>query len=536
MNKILFSLLIAFILINNGITQNVYKSEYGDDFPTKGTYRFLNIFVNIHYDEDSTVKWDPFFRGYDEYENPDFESTPWWEPAETCGINQSFPVYADSIFDLNYSQGNYTGILTRYFAEASFDSLILLGDYMSVDIPLSYFLDDSLHNIEEDEFQNDLFEYINENGGVQTTTYDSLTHYDVATLNTNQGIVKPMIPNDQIDYAVIWVRNSRLDSLIVGEISGSGGRGDLAFKGPIDLADGSFYIEQGAFFGSRGSLTQKILEPAFVHEFAHSLLGSNRWHTSGSNNCSGGVTHTFLHLQKGYGIIGWLGSSLVTVNGYERWRLGWDSPYGNGYPIQANGVNSDINKTQGPKSFILRDFITYGDAVRIKLPYVDSAAANQYIWLENHQVGSNNKLDFLTANYEQCRDYGAPGIYAYYQVGRDKIEGTVQDSVFPKYMADNLKMITAEGFWDMQKGPKGTPGCIASDSIAEVQYWLENPLNGAQDLMLHYFNDETNAIDNHNRYVLPSFLVRKEDNSVNKNLPSRGENVDAFTGTSVMDI
>ena len=42
----------------------------------------------------------------------------------------------------------------------------------------------------------------------------------------------------------------------------------------------------------------------------------------------------------------------------------------------------------GEKTFTLRDFVTYGDVIRIKLPYKDSEfASNQYIWLENHQSG-----------------------------------------------------------------------------------------------------------------------------------------------------
>ncbi len=536
MKKIFVLLIIIFIFSSIGKNQTIYRSENGDNVPTKGIYRILQIYVNVHY--DLTPHHDPYFDGFGEDSVPVFKTNPWWEPSDVCGINKSFPTYADSVFDLNYTPGSYTGILTRFFAEASFDSLILLADYMSVDIPQSYISDDSIYSIYQSDFQDKLLQYIDDSGGVQMINgYNNISYYDALTLNSTQGILKPSTPNNEIDFVSIWFRNPcNKEEFVFGGITDIAGNGNLSDHGPLIINSNSYDIEWGNFVGSKGYLTKNIIDPCFVHEFGHSLLGGNAWHTSGGNHRANGVVHTFLHYQIGYGLMGWIGSALVCVNGYERWRLGWDSPYGNGYAIQANGINSDINKTQGPKSFILRDFIRYGDVVRIKLPYVDPGAANQYIWLENHRVGLNNKYDFLTKNYLGCRDYGTPGIYAYYQVGRDILDSTSRPAVFPQYMADNLKMITAEGFWDMQKGPKNVPECINYDSIPEIQYWLENSLNGAQDLMLHFFNDETDSIDEYKPYVLPSYLVRKEDNSLNKNLPSRGENVDAFTGTSVMDI
>ncbi|MBR4488475.1 MAG: hypothetical protein IKO89_07960 [Bacteroidales bacterium] len=161
-----------------------------------------------------------------------------------------------------------------------------------------------------------------------------------------------------------------------------------------------------------------------------------------------------MNIQGGYGLMGAAGSGLVCCNGYERWRMHWkhpSSPYYIGARNALNNgfVNSDISKEDGNKSFVLRDFVTYGDAVRIKMPYKDSTITpNQYIWLEFHNVGHNNKLDFLQySNSDTCLYQGSPGVYAYYQIGRDILQGTlsqVRDGV----NRDNLRIISNEGYWD----------------------------------------------------------------------------------------
>ncbi len=149
-------------------------------------------------------------------------------------------------------------------------------------------------------------------------------------------------------------------------------------------------------------------------------------------------------------------SGLVSCNGYERWRMHWKHPnvpantYIYARNVSNNGyLNSDVQKEDGEKWFVLRDFVTYGDAIRIKLPYKDSSITpNQYIWLEFHNVGNNNKLDFLQYSNTSCLHPGTPGIYAYYQIGRDVLESDDDDVVWDKINRDNLRVISNEGYWD----------------------------------------------------------------------------------------
>ncbi|MBQ4433553.1 MAG: hypothetical protein II894_05295, partial [Bacteroidales bacterium] len=161
-----------------------------------------------------------------------------------------------------------------------------------------------------------------------------------------------------------------------------------------------------------------------------------------------------MNIQGGYGLMGAAHSGLVGCNGYERWRMHWkhtSSPYYISAQNISNNmyVNSDIKKEDGTKWFILRDFVTYGDAVRIKLPYKDSIhTPNQYIWLEFHNVGRNGKLDFLQYSNVTCLHHGIPGIYAYYQIGRDVLESEYDIEIWDTINRDNLRIISNEGYWD----------------------------------------------------------------------------------------
>ena len=245
----------------------------------------------------------------------------------------------------------------------------------------------------------------------------------------------------------------------------------------------------------------------------------------------------FLNLQCGYGLMGAANSGLVCCNGYERWRMHWKHPQSVDYISARDSSNtvsvvSDVTREDGNRTFLLRDFITHGDAVRIKLPYKDSeTSSNQYIWLENHRIGTNGKLDFLQySNMDDysCRPAGLPGIYAYYQVGRDILEGTY-NTVWDIYHRDNLKIIPAEGFYDFEKVDDSYYlACVAGQNR---DYTLirgnANPFCGAQDQEWHLFPAAEDTI----LHTAREFAMwRKSMNGQNDDsLPFIGDNYDAFS-------
>jgi hypothetical protein len=162
----------------------------------------------------------------------------------------------------------------------------------------------------------------------------------------------------------------------------------------------------------------------------HALWEGNHWHNSG-----GAGNHTFLTTPATYSLAGQ--SSLMRIVGWDRWSLKWEHPAKN----QTDGIfisagdnttpnfsppfseqNGDLSlPAAGTQTFYLRDHHSTGDAIRLKIPHINWLSGgdvkNQYIWVENRQIHSpfDQDADACTAVHS------IPGIYMYYQVGKDKL-------------------------------------------------------------------------------------------------------------------
>ncbi|MBO4403600.1 MAG: hypothetical protein J5792_08030, partial [Bacteroidales bacterium] len=353
---------------------------------------FINIIYDVH------PNWDPCRTDSD---------TLYWGSASVEGINIApIPIYLTdtSFMDVEH-KAQPKGTMTRLYRESSFDSLRIIGDFMVINIKESRIMNQfgafSLGNILKASI-----DLINIQGGLQTLYgHNAITEYDY------NGISK-------IFYTQVLLRNTTVEH---GNLKKGQGYGISNLGGNKILINNIYY-----FFEATGTCQcigggNLASNPTGIvcHEISHSLFGGNAFHTSGGNHRKTSEKMPFLTVQHGYGLMGAANSSLVCCNGYERWRMHWKHPLAPDY-ITARDENnsvcciSDISKADGNLTFYLRDFITYGDAVRIRLPYKDSSVcSNQYIWLENHQVGYNNKLDFLQhSNGSECRPQGAAGIYA----------------------------------------------------------------------------------------------------------------------------
>lgn len=111
----------------------------------------------------------------------------------------------------------------------------------------------------------------------------------------------------------------------------------------------------------------------FVHELAHELFSAP--HIMGANGEPGAYFHT---PSAGWGMATTTVTNL-SANAWERWLLGWGEN-------RANFVNANIESQgaiQNGGVYTLQDFITTGDAMRIRIP-----GSTQYLWIENHQKKS----------------------------------------------------------------------------------------------------------------------------------------------------
>jgi hypothetical protein len=459
-----------------------------DGWVTKpnGKYHYLNIFVNVIYDVHPEYN--------DQFSNPTF-----WPPVTDPsleGINTAaIPIYLLDFMDTVYLPGQLHGTCTRLYGESSFDSLQITGDFVVVNIRESTVLS-------QGTFDYSLIESIAINMLQQSSAFTLYGHRNF----------------DDFKVRNVLFRNITQS---YGNLNPGSGYG--LFNTTQCVGDGDFYANPTSII---------------IHEISHSLFGSNAFHTSGGNHrYVDGTVMAFLNLQCGYGLMGAAGSGLVSCNGYERWRMHWKHPQAVDYIsardiTNTQSISSDISKESGNRNFILRDFVTYGDVIRIKLPYKDSVtSSNQYIWLENHQVGNNNKLDFLQySNYDQyvyCRPQGIAGIYAYYQIGRDILEGEY-NQVWDSQHRDNLKIIPAEGYYDYEQlSETHNVNCVSyTDHDYSVRRGVENSLCGGQDQEFPLFPKATDTV----LYISQEFEIWRKyiDTVKDDHLPQLGDTLDAF--------
>lgn len=190
-------------------------------------------------------------------------------------------------------------------------------------------------------------------------------------------------PDSVIDYIVFcyrfsnnWtVRPYNMDSSSATAVSRTDI--DTVTKNPNYRVEHGFTTYEGA--------TNPI--GVFVHETGHNLYGAP--HYNGGNDVAGKY---FYMPSTGWGM---MTPKIFTCSlAWERWLLGWSE-------ITASGVNSDISSPADlalQDTFILRDYITTGDAIRIKIPNGDGEA--QHLWIENHQ--GQSVFDADSYNGEFC--------------------------------------------------------------------------------------------------------------------------------------
>ncbi len=423
-------LAIVVLFIPFALYSQTRHSWDGSGIAPNSSFRTLNIFANIIFDVDPAM--DPV------------EDSPYWQkitnPAlEGVNVKGTEPSYLLEYMDTEYVPGHTHGTITRIFGESSFDSLQITGDFVVVNLLQSRMIR-RFGNGSIFSFSNILkmcLEMINETGGLKTL-YGHNRKSDYAY----QG--------KELYYSILCIRNT---SAALGGKNVGGGVGNFMRETIVIEGDTCKFSGKGAIQCVGGGNFGVNPSGVVTHEIAHALFGGNNFHIGGGNHRGSSETMPFMTIQGGYALLGVAHSGLVSCNGYERWRMHWKHPNAPAYISAHNAQNkvfvpSDICKEDGVKTFVLRDFVTSGDAIRIRLPYKDSSTTpNQYIWLEFHNVGKNGKLDFFQYSNSSCLAAGTAGIYAYYQIGRDQLEGT-SSQVWDNQNRDNLRVISNEGFWD----------------------------------------------------------------------------------------
>ena len=112
------------------------------------------------------------------------------------------------------------------------------------------------------------------------------------------------------------------------------------------------------------------------------------------------------YVSNGWGMMGRSERTFLTVNGWEKWFLGWAQPQ----LITKQNINST-------GIYVAKDFTEGLDALQIELPYhrfyteeTQTHQFKQYLYIENHQKINHFDKKFL---FNSATDETVPGLYAY---------------------------------------------------------------------------------------------------------------------------
>lgn len=204
----------------------------------------------------------------------------------------------------------------------------------------------------------------------------------------------------------------------------------------------------------------------FPHELGHSLYDGP--HYSGGNSVCGEYFYMplsgwgMMNIDKGY-------SSAI---GWERYILDWISE------IKANNIDTDIDSKEDlfvtGGIFKLRDFITTGDAIRIKIPSLEN---NQYLWIENHQCistydGNINGSHFCNSEIDEFKK----GIVAYVE----SYSGAKDANSFNLFSNGNgIRWLSKVGNYDFSfRSNVITPDELCNNVTYPFYIGKENPIGG----------------------------------------------------------
>ncbi|MGI8891877.1 MAG: hypothetical protein ACR2GN_00315, partial [Bacteroidia bacterium] len=186
------------------------------------------------------------------------------------------------------------------------------------------------------------------------------------------------------------------------------------------------------------------------HEVAHLIVGDNNFHPYGST-VNGQSYFTFT--QAGWSLLSAANATLLTCNAWDRDRLDWRSPEKK-FSISAldetgKEIPTDLTPEDSMQAgiYYLRDFVTTGDVLRIKIPvYNQENKYPQWLWIENHQTSKNNGSRFDHFQYQSgdCTEEATPGLYMFMQVSKNEKSGANIYGGYHNY----IRSVPANGNFD----------------------------------------------------------------------------------------
>jgi len=461
-------LFIPFFLLCCLYGYSQQNSENGWSLRAHDSLRVLVVFVEVEYDTLPELADVP--EGRDE-----------WRVGE-------LPAYADSLFD-PWEKSEPYGVMTRYFQEMSLGNFKVMGDYIPTLYRVNY--SDIMRGGTGRMFQL-VSEQMAADSVFVTANGLGLKDFDFWEDSPGSGQVKPPSKGSfqGVDHVMVLQRNYHKLRKGHGRASGSS----------FGMVGGKRTDSYSVFNGGHGLPFHMAR-----HEMAHLLIGGNNFHAGGGNGPK--FTSYFPSIQGGWSMLGAANSSFLTCSGWDRFWLGWKNPE-NQFEISARDenrkeVNSDIDISAGRRIFILRDFVTTGDAIRIRLPFIPEEEYQQWLWLENHttQLLNNSPFDVFRYQHYDCVDGAKPGIYANMQIESNEKNG---GNIYGKVRADYLRPLPADGIYDFMWEPEKDTLEPCVNPYHYYAYYcvdeFENPFSGNHALEIpYYWTDQQQLSDDNTR-------------------------------------
>ncbi len=436
------------------------RSENGWFLSPHGTIRILVLFCEIEYDLTPS-------------KNPANDQADHWPKGQ-------LPKWKDDLFD-PYAKPIPTASVSRYYHDISLGNYIVLGDYV-----------DRMLTLKESEFPevknahsigSVAVKEANKLGELRTRHQLHIEDFDLWQDGGKAGLRKVQGTDDphRYDHVMVIARNSGLTH----------GQGSTDQGSPGKLF--GYESDTQSRFGGMNGLPFEILK----HEYNHLLLGGNNFH-SGGGNAAQFESYT-LCIQGGSSMMGAASSSLLTCSGWDRYRLGWKKR-GTTNDIGAHDadgapINGDIDPIAGDTGlFILKDFVTEGDALRIRMPFLPEGEHRQWLWVENHQTYARNGSPTDRFHWESadatCLSRAVPGLFMTMQIEREERTGK---DIFGGY-ADYLHPLLANGHFDVQLTDDTVPACPFGGTTRAYRSearW-KNPFTGTceQELVVYDRNND----------------------------------------------
>ncbi len=348
-------------------------APYGEVFTPKGTIRTLIIFAKFTNDMDQPCGNWSYNADAPDFVNPIDASAPDLIFSST----NEFTIYANTD---NRS-------LSKYYNVMSSNQFNFLGDILSNS-------DGTPHCIEIDPTSNNSDFPYNATGWseinkrVMTKMKQDFPSFDWSPYDLHEN--KPLYkfdasatgPDNKPDYVIFCYRYSNGWSTqpVSGMNTWAGSQGGYSIlDGLSSFAYNGYTFDGSGYTNCTGGYDVDSYVNIMSHEIAHELYSCP--HIMGANNAFG---TRWRFPKSGWGLMkSSSGVQNISANGWERWLLGWIE-----LTCGSPSINTDIKSESDLLNggiYTVRDFITTGDVVRIRIPHT----TNTYLWIENHQLLSS---------------------------------------------------------------------------------------------------------------------------------------------------